>query len=61
MRTLSANVAVEMPEATVDSTHYRLLFLSALLLLVLCFVMNTLAEWIRTRLSADRIRFTLGH
>jgi len=50
MRTLSANVAVEMPEAAVDSTHYRLLFLSALLLLLLCFVMNTLAEWIRARL-----------
>jgi len=50
MRTLSANVAVEMPEAAVDSTHYRLLFLSALLLLLLCFVMNTLAEWVRQRL-----------
>jgi len=50
MRTLAANVAVEMPEAAVDSTHYRLLFLSALLLLLLCFVMNTLAEWVRGRL-----------
>jgi len=50
MRTLSANVAVEMPEAAVDSTHYRLLFLSALLLLLLCFVMNSLAEWVRGRL-----------
>lgn len=50
MRTLAANVAVEMPEAAVDSTHYRLLFLSALLLLLLCFVMNSLAEWVRQRL-----------
>ena len=50
LRTLAANVAVEMPESEVGSTHYRVLFLSALVLLSFTFVMNTLAELIRTRL-----------
>jgi len=50
MRTLSANIAVEMPEAEVESTHYRLLFLAALVLFVMTFFFNTLAEIIRTRL-----------
>ena len=50
LRTLAANVAVEMPESEVGSSHYRVLFLSALVLLSFTFVMNTLAEMIRTRL-----------
>ncbi|WP_068827635.1 ABC transporter permease subunit [Pseudomonas sp. BMS12] len=50
LRTLAANVAVEMPESEVGSSHYRVLFLSALVLLSFTFVMNTLAEIIRTRL-----------
>lgn len=50
MRTLSANVAVEMGEAEVGSTHFRVLFLSALVLFVLTFVLNTIAEVVRTRL-----------
>jgi len=50
LRTLAANVAVEMPESEVGSSHYRVLFLAALVLLSFTFVMNTLAELIRTRL-----------
>jgi len=50
MRTLAANIAVEMPEAEVDSTHYRVLFLAALVLFVFTFVFNTLAELIRQNL-----------
>lgn len=50
LRTLAANVAVEMPESEVGSSHYRVLFLAALALLLFTFVMNTLAELIRTRL-----------
>ncbi len=50
MRTLSANIAVEMPESEVGSTHYRVLFLAALVLLSFTFVMNTMAELIRQRL-----------
>jgi phosphate transport system permease protein len=50
MRTLSANIAVELPETPLGSTHFRVLFLAALVLLVLTFVMNTVAEIVRQRL-----------
>ncbi|MEC4750265.1 ABC transporter permease subunit [Methylomicrobium sp. Wu6] len=50
LRTLAANIAVEMPEAEVDSTHYRVLFLAALVLFMFTFIFNTLAEIIRQRL-----------
>ncbi|WP_455202309.1 ABC transporter permease subunit [Kaarinaea lacus] len=50
MRTLAANIAVEMPESEVDSTHYRVLFLAALVLFLLTFLFNTLAEIVRQRL-----------
>lgn len=50
MRTLSANIAVEMPESEVDSTHYRVLFLAAFVLFVFTFIFNTLAELIRQNL-----------
>lgn len=49
-RTLSANIGVEMPEAAVGTTHYRLLFFSALVLFGFTFVVNTLAELVRQRL-----------
>jgi len=50
MRTLSANIAVEVPEAEVDSTHYRVLFLAAFVLFMFTFVVNTIAELVRQRL-----------
>lgn len=50
MRTLAANIAVEVPEAEVASTHYRILFLAALILFLFTFIFNTLAEVIRHRL-----------
>lgn len=50
MRTLSANIAVEMPESEVASTHYRVLFLAALVLFIITFMFNTGAELIRQRL-----------
>jgi phosphate transport system permease protein len=50
MRTLSANIAVELPETAVGSSHFRVLFLAALVLLALTFIVNTLAEIIRQRL-----------
>lgn len=52
MRTLSANIAVELPETAVGSSHFRVLFLAALVLLALTFIVNTLAEIIRQRLRA---------
>jgi phosphate transport system permease protein len=48
-RTLSANIAVELPEAVRNSTHYRTLFLAALVLFAMTFVVNTIAELVRLR------------
>ena len=49
-RALSANIAVEMPESEVNSTHYRILFLAGLVLFAATFVFNTAAELVRQRL-----------
>ena len=50
MRTLSANIAVEIPEAPQGSTLYRTLFLSAVMLFAATFVINSVAEIVRSRL-----------
>ena len=50
MRTFAANIAVELPESEVDSSHYRILFLAALVLFTFTFVINTVAEVVRQRL-----------
>ncbi|HSB60699.1 MAG TPA: ABC transporter permease subunit, partial [Vicinamibacteria bacterium] len=50
MRTLSANIAVEIPEAPYGGTLYRTLFLAGLVLFVMTFLVNTAAEVIRQRL-----------
>ncbi|RKF17449.1 ABC transporter permease subunit [Alginatibacterium sediminis] len=50
MRTLSANIAVEMPESEVGSSHYRVLFLAAFVLFIFTFIFNTIAEFVRQRL-----------
>jgi phosphate transport system permease protein len=47
MRTLSANIAVELPEAPSGGTLYRTLFLGALLLFSFTFLVNTVAEIMR--------------
>ena len=50
MRTLAANIAVEVPEAPVNSTLYRTLFLCAVVLFALTFMFNTAAELVRSTL-----------
>ncbi len=55
MRTLSANIAVELPEAPQAGTLYRTLFLGALVLFLMTFLVNTLAEILRQRLR-DRYK-----
>ena len=49
LRSLSANIAVEIPEAPLDGSLYRVLFLSAVLLFIFTFIINTLAEALRQR------------
>jgi len=48
-RALSANIAVELPEAVKGGTLYRVLFLTALVLFSMTFVINTAAELVRQR------------
>lgn len=47
LRSLSANIAVEIPEAPLDGSLYRVLFLSAVLLFIFTFLINTIAEAMR--------------
>jgi phosphate transport system permease protein len=49
-RALSANIAVELPEAPEGGTLFRVLFLAAFLLFCLTFAVNTVAEIVRLRL-----------
>jgi phosphate transport system permease protein len=49
-RTLSANIAVEIPEAPHGGSLYRTLFIAALLLFAMTFLVNTAAELVRHRL-----------
>ena len=56
-RTLSANIAVEIPEAPHGGTLYRTLFLAGLLLFVATFLLNTVAELIRQRLREKYSQF----
>ncbi|MCI0429926.1 MAG: ABC transporter permease subunit [Rhodospirillales bacterium] len=49
LRALSATIAVELPEAVRDGSLYRMLFLAALTLFVMTFVINTIAEMVRLR------------
>lgn len=55
LRALAANIAIEMPEAVVGSAHYRVLFLTALVLFLFTFIVNTLAEAVRLKL---RLRYS---
>jgi len=48
-QTLSAALATELPEAARGSVHYRVLFLAALTLFAITFVVNTVAEIVRQR------------
>jgi phosphate transport system permease protein len=57
MRPLSANIAVEIPEAPHGGTLYRVLFLSAVILFMMTFVVNTVAELVRQRLRKKYGRF----
>jgi phosphate transport system permease protein len=57
MRPLSANIAVEIPEAPFGGTLYRVLFLSAVILFLMTFVVNTVAELVRQRLRKKYGRF----
>ncbi len=48
-QTLSAAIATELPEAARGTAHYRVLFLAAVLLFIMTFIVNTIAEVVRQR------------
>ncbi len=47
LRALTANLAIELPEADVSSAHYQILFFTACILFVFTFLVNTVAEVLR--------------
>ena len=49
-RAMSANIAVELPEAPEGGTLFRVLFLAAFLLFTMTFILNTVAEMVRLKL-----------
>ena len=50
LRALTANLAIELPEADVSSAHYQILFFTACILFLFTFLVNTVAELIRQRI-----------
>lgn len=56
LRALSANIAVELPEAPKDGTLYRTLFLTGLVLFAMTFIINTLAEIVRQRFRKKALK-----
>ena len=57
LRSLSATLAIELPEAAVGGQHFQILFLGALLLFILTFVINTCAQLLRQRvIGKGRVR-----
>lgn len=54
LRTLTSNLAIELQEARVDSTVYRILFFTAALLFIFTFVINTCASLLKKRLRTGR-------
>ena len=51
LRALTANLAIELPEADVGAAHYQILFFTACILFAFTFVVNTFAELLRQRIK----------
>ncbi|MEJ2536282.1 MAG: ABC transporter permease, partial [Calditrichia bacterium] len=56
-RAMSACIAVEIPEAPVGGTLYRVLFLVAFLLFIFTFIINSLSAIISDHLRKKYARF----
>jgi len=57
MRTMSAAIAVEIPEAPVGGTLFRVLFLTGTLLFAFTLVVTTLADVVGSHLRKRYARF----
>ena len=56
-RAMSANIAVEIPEAPVGGSLFRVLFLTALILLIFTFIINSFATYIGDKLRKKYARY----
>ena len=61
MRTLSANIAEERPARAEFGTLYRTLFLCAVVLFIMTFFLNTVAEVVRQRCESATANFREAH
>lgn len=50
LRTLTANITIEMPTAQLDSNLYHVLFVTAALLFAFTFIINTIASFLKRRI-----------
>jgi phosphate transport system permease protein len=50
LRSMTANLAIELQESNIDSSHFNTLFLTAGILFIFTFIVNTAAEILRNRL-----------
>lgn len=50
LRSMTANLAIELQESNVNSSHFNTLFLTASILFIFTFIVNTAAEILRNRL-----------
>jgi len=50
LRSMTANLAIELQESNVNSSHFNTLFLTASILFIFTFIVNTAAEILRKRL-----------
>lgn len=51
LRSLTSNLTIELQESSVDSAHYHILFLTAVILFAFTFAINTIAALLKRRLQ----------
>lgn len=52
LRSLTSNLTIELQESSVDSAHYHILFLTAVILFAFTFAINTVAALLKRRLQS---------
>lgn len=52
LRSLTSNLTIELQESSVDSAHYHILFLTAVILFAFTFMINTIASLLKRRLQS---------
>lgn len=55
LRSVAATLAIEMPDAPVEGSHFHVLIVGALALFAISFIVNTLAQLLKRRLTKHRV------